>query len=174
MTEKRKRIIVKKRFQHNVALVITLALFISINALFIVGYLIIDSMTDIQQLKQTLAYAIAAAELISLALIYRLSIKESHRIAGPVFVLERSLKKIEAGELDFTVNLRTHDHFHETADAFNDMLTGLEQRIGRAQTLARELAATTQDREQQRRLEQLVEELGHFRTKESQTTDSQG
>ncbi|HGX93434.1 MAG TPA: hypothetical protein ENK35_08980, partial [Candidatus Tenderia sp.] len=65
MGEKRKSIIVKRKFQHNIALIITLALFILINILFVVGYFIVESMTDIQQLKETLAYVITAVELVS-------------------------------------------------------------------------------------------------------------
>jgi len=164
MGEKRKSIIVKRKFQHNIALIITLALFILINILFVVGYFIVESMTDIQQLKETLAYVIAAVELVSLGLIYRLSIKESHRIAGPLFVLERSLKNIKEGELNFTMSLRSHDHFHETADIFNETLTDLKRRIGDSQTLATQLRETLKETGEQRALaDQLVQQLSHYR-----------
>ncbi len=169
MSEQRKQIIVKRRFQHNLALVITLSLFVFINLLFVAGYFIIESFTDIEQLKQILAYAIAATEIVALVVVYRISIVESHRIAGPVFVLERSLRQVKEGDLSFSMRLRAKDHFHETRDIFNDTLDELRTRIEKAQTLSRALQEKLPPESEARALaDSLARELDYYRTRSDQ------
>ena len=169
MSEQRKQVIVKRKFQHNLALVITLSLFVFINVLFVAGYFIIESFSDISQLKQILAYAIAATEITALLVVYRISIIESHRIAGPVFVLERSLRQVKEGDLSFTMRLRAKDHFHETRDRFNETLEELRTRIEKAQTLSRALQEKLPPESEARTLaETLARELGYYRTQPGQ------
>ncbi len=165
MNEKRSRIVVKRRFQHNMALVVTLALFVTVNVLFVIGYLVIDSVAELHAIKRTMAYALAIAEPLALGLIYWLGLKESHRIAGPLFVLERALGQVRDGRLDIEMRLRAGDHFHETRDAFNAMREDLSRRIGASRKLAEALAQQLPEGSEERaRARQLAAMLAHYHT----------
>jgi nitrogen fixation/metabolism regulation signal transduction histidine kinase len=63
----------------------------------------------------------------------------SHRIAGPMYRVRESMKRIIAGDYHFRIHLRKHDYFKETANIFNDMLETLESR-DTAETQRREQA----------------------------------
>ena len=51
----------------------------------------------------------------------------SHRIAGPVFKFRKSIRRIMAGERDFTVTSRRMDNFKNLADDFNKMIVHLKK-----------------------------------------------
>jgi len=53
----------------------------------------------------------------------------SHRIAGPQFHFEKTLKNMIAGNLNNTIYLRTHDEGKELADRINAFNRYLSQRI---------------------------------------------
>lgn len=64
----------------------------------------------------------------SLILVY-FSVMISHRIAGPMFALKRSLDRIAEGNLkDARVKFRSKDEFHEIADALNRVVDELEKK----------------------------------------------
>lgn len=50
----------------------------------------------------------------------------SHRVAGPMYRLADSMRRVRDGQLDFRVRLRRHDHLEELATTFNAMVEGLE------------------------------------------------
>lgn len=164
MGEQRNQLIIKQQFQQNMILQVMLVTFIMINVIVIFGYILIDSMADIQQLKRYLAFSVAGLEIIGFIFVYKINIKSSHRIAGPIFVLERSLKAIEAGDLSFTMRLRKNDQFQEVKDQMNLTLTKLNQRIGIAQQLAGQLQKSSHVDVQL--VEQLVDQLSFFKTEE--------
>lgn len=162
MGEQRSQLLIKRQFQQSLILEVMLATFVFINLIVIIGYLLIDSIADVQQLKRYLGFAVAALEIVGFVVVYRINLRSSHRIAGPVFVIERSLRQIEVGELDFTMRLRQGDQFQEVCEQMNTTVTGLRQRIGRAQQLARQLHR--QASPEPALVEQLVRELDYFRT----------
>jgi len=164
MAEQRKQLFIKRRFQQNMILEVLLITFILINLIVIAGYLVIDSMSDIQQLKQVLAFMVAGLEVIGFVVVYRFNVKSSHRIAGPVFVIERSLKFIEAGDLAFSMRLRQGDQFQEVCDQVNSTVGMLRERVARAQQLANQLRDG--DGSDGTVVDQLVQELDFFKTQQ--------
>ncbi len=62
-------------------------------------------------------------------LIGALSVFASHRIAGPIFRLNSSLKKMAKGSFDERITFRKNDYFQEIAANFNDMAQTLEERV---------------------------------------------
>jgi sensor histidine kinase YesM len=168
MAEQRKQLFIKRRFQQNMILEVLLITFILINLIVIAGYLVIDSMSDIQQLKQALAFMVAGLEIIGFAVVYRFNVKSSHRIAGPVFVIERSLKFIESGDLAFTMRLRQGDQFLEVCDQVNSTIGVLRGRIAKAQQLAHQL----RDGSDRAVVDQLVQELDFFKTQQPSSSDA--
>jgi sensor histidine kinase YesM len=168
MAEQRKQLFIKRRFQQNMILEVLLITFILINLIVIAGYLVIDSMSDIQQLKQTLAFMVAGFEIIGFAVVYRFNVKSSHRIAGPVFVIERSLKFIESGDLAFTMRLRQGDQFLEVCDQVNSTVGALRERVARVQQLAHQLRDG--DGSDRTVADQLVQELDFFKTQQTSSS----
>ncbi len=164
MVEQRSQLIIKQHFQQSMILQVMLVTFIMINLIVIIGYLLIDSILDVQQLKRYLAFSVAGLEIIGFIFVYRLNVKSSHRIAGPVYVIERSLKSIEAGDLSFTMRLRKNDQFHEVKDQMNLTLTKLKQHIGTAQQLAGQLQKSSHP--DLLLVDQLVDQLSYFKIEE--------
>lgn len=160
MADQRSRLIIKRHFQRSMILEILLITFLLINLIVIVGYLLIDSINDIQQLKHYLGFTVAGLEAIGFAVVYRYNLKASHRIAGPLFVIERNLKYIQAGDLSFAMRLRQGDRFHEVKDQFNLTLTDLRERIAKAQQLAARVQANGNDHAA---ADELVQTLAHFK-----------
>lgn len=69
---------------------------------------------------------ILAFATISIAVI---SVFFSHRIAGPIYRMERSLEAIESGDLTTTTKLRSGDQFMPVAEDMNGMVRALNHRV---------------------------------------------
>jgi methyl-accepting chemotaxis protein len=57
-----------------------------------------------------------------------LVIRNTHRIAGPVYRLRKSFERVRDGDLDFVVSFRKLDRFHELAGEFSAMLESIRTR----------------------------------------------
>ena len=60
-------------------------------------------------------------------LLILIGILSSHRIAGPTFRIERTLREIGKGNFDIHIRLRKHDEMVGIADAINDMVADLKK-----------------------------------------------
>ncbi|MBF0409532.1 MAG: methyl-accepting chemotaxis protein [Candidatus Riflebacteria bacterium] len=60
-----------------------------------------------------------------------LSVFVSHKIAGPVYHLERSAKIVASGDLTHQVKLRHGDELLDLQDAFNSMADSLRTMVGK-------------------------------------------
>ena len=56
-----------------------------------------------------------------------LSAFAGHRIAGPIFKLDQSLKEVTKGNYTLRINFRKKDFFQDIAHTFNEMNQSLEQ-----------------------------------------------
>lgn len=82
---------------------------------------------------------IATLREVNLIMVYRvlfltpfialMGILLSHRIAGPAYRIERTLKEIGRGNFDIHIKLRKHDELVGIADAINDMAADLRKLI---------------------------------------------
>lgn len=52
----------------------------------------------------------------------------SHRIAGPVYRLKKSMQQAGSGDLSVLVRLRENDEFQDLKNEFNDMISGIRDR----------------------------------------------
>ena len=62
-------------------------------------------------------------------LIGGLSLFASHKIAGPIFRLNSSLKNLAKGKYEERLKFRKNDYFQEVADNFNRMAESVENRV---------------------------------------------
>lgn len=53
----------------------------------------------------------------------------SHRIAGPLYKIEKCVKEIGEGNLSLKINLRSTDEITEMANSLNEMTTNIKNRI---------------------------------------------
>jgi len=159
---KRKQMYVKRQFQQSMLLQTLLITFILVNTIVMAIFWAIDLFHDLQQLKFYLACSIAVLEVIGLITLYRLNLAASHRIAGPIFSLERCLKKVEQGNLTSTLKLRKTDQFPETAEQLNTTVNSVRNRINQAQYLAAKIQQHPEQAEQL--AQELVNELAFFNT----------
>lgn len=70
--------------------------------------------------------ALVASNILAIIISAIFGLFYSHRMAGPVYRLEESIKSIIAGNLDFHIRLRKNDEFKELADALNELITSLK------------------------------------------------
>jgi len=130
MAEKRKLLRIKNDFQQKLILQTLSAVFISINV--IVIYLFLGPLKAGVVRTDIIGPIIGILEVVTFVIVYRLSLIASHRIAGPIFVLERGLKRLADGDLTQELRLRKGDNFHETVEVFNLTLADLRERVIRA------------------------------------------
>ena len=106
---KRKQMYVKRQFQSSMLLQSTLVTFIIVNVIIMAIFWAIDGFSDPLQFKTYLAFTLAALELLAFAVLYKLNLAASHRIAGPIYSMERRLSEAEQGDLISTLKLRKTD-----------------------------------------------------------------
>jgi len=66
-------------------------------------------------------------------------IYHSHRIAGPLFNVERNVQKIGEGDLTVKIHLRSTDEMAKLADCFNEMAEDINSRITEIKSKSKDL-----------------------------------
>lgn len=162
---RRRSLRIKNEFQNRFILESILVTFIFINTVIIVSFFALESTNDFYRLRFTLAVALATCELGGLSIVYLYSLKASHRIAGPVFMLEKGLKAISEGNLTFHFKLRTGDYLQDTVDLYNQSVTDLRGKISAAKKTAEELRSLAgKDQRAILLTEQLIRDLSAINT----------
>ena len=78
---------------------------------------------------------------VLLTLLAWISIRMSHRIAGPIYRFERVVKSVIAGDYDMTaIRLRKGDEFRELANDLNEMMDALRARREKARDIVQTLS----------------------------------
>lgn len=134
MKNRRETLKIKTKFQNQLILETTLVAFIFINCLIVLMFFFSEGGYNASLLKLKLAMIMAAGEVVGLVLVYRYSLKASHRIAGPLWNLERQLTLLGNGDLTVYARLRERDHLQETATLFNETVVKLRKNIADVKT----------------------------------------
>jgi methyl-accepting chemotaxis protein len=135
MENRRTIIVINKQFQYQSSLLVAALAVLLVN-LFLIGSMLLPEATSLQ-LPTPYVVAIAAVELLLVAGIWYGSVRATHRIAGPVFVITRALKQLGEGDLSATVELRDTDMFQAEAAQINNSITALREKIAELQARAR-------------------------------------
>lgn len=168
MADKRKLLRIKNDFQQRLILQTLMMTFISINVIII--YLFLGPLDRADSPNTVIGLVIGLLEIAAIAVVYRYALVASHRIAGPVYVFEKSLERLAQGDLTRHVRLRSKDNFHESAEVFNATIDELRNRIGQLQALTDRTLAELDGRNEEslrevsRSLQDLNEGLRYFRT----------
>lgn len=170
-----KNLLIKREFQIKVALLITLALltlvvvflfqtFVSLNYILQYGISVdTASRTRLFQMVFGLVYAV---------FIFLFSIYLSHKIAGPLYRLEKDVKALaQDGDLTRVFRLRKRDEMQGMAEALNGLVNGFRTKLLESASLrkheieninnvAQELAeGSTGKEERLRRIKEMTEKL---------------
>ena len=163
MDNRRKTIVINKKFQYQYSLLI-----VALAVLLINGFIIIRMLFPGEQplaLTTSMAAGLATVEFILVASIWYGSLKASHRIAGPVYVFAREIAKLGTGDLTAHISLREKDMFQPEADKMNAAIAELRTRIRAIKALSEQLQqAQSADGDTNNITEQLAKELSAFTT----------
>lgn len=110
---------IKREFQNQVIFNVVVASFCLLNLVLIWLFAAIDTLQDLSSFKTWVVLALATGEIGGLFIVYRFIMRETHRMAGPVYKLEQGLEDLAAGNLTASIELRGNDYFRETSDIFN-------------------------------------------------------
>lgn len=104
----------------------------------------------IENTSKAILPALIYTNLITLGLVSFASIIVtlfvSHKIAGPLFRLEKELKEIGEGDLTKNVSLRDKDQLTSMAESLNKMTHSLHDNILEIQTMLKELIKSTSEK----------------------------
>ena len=79
-----------------------------------------------------IAVALTIEVILAIPLIFILSIRQTHRVVGPINRMKRTLQAIGEGDFSKRIRLRDGDALLEIAFAVNKMAERLQQRFPRA------------------------------------------
>ena len=137
---RRRRYIVNWGYQLRLSLTVAalvLVLLVLLNVcIFVLGSAVIeggfaDTSAYSAQARSRLQFtfgAMISGSLFFLLTVFVITIRRSHKTAGPAFNLSRCLKRVQAGEYNTVAHLRKDDNLHDIADAFNEMVEALQER----------------------------------------------
>ena len=124
---------IQKRYLiHSTCMMIVPALIVSFCLYFLIFYLISDELMIPETVIQTMKPVILKLNVIlgfGLPLLFCIlffsAIIISHRLAGPLYRLEKDLEKIAHGEYSLRIKFRKQDHLDELAHKMNAVLDHL-------------------------------------------------
>ena len=137
MDNRRKTIVINKKFQYQYALLIAALAVLLVN-----GFLLIRMVFPGEQplvLTTGNTISLAALEFFLIGSIWYGSLKASHRIAGPVYVFSREISKLGSGDMTANIGLRDKDMFQTEAAEMNASIAALRNRISAVKDLSEQL-----------------------------------
>ncbi len=151
---RRRNYFIKKGFQASFIVKFCLLLILACLIMSFVSYLFVGntSTTSFENLRFTvkntsdfmlpilISSGITAVVLVSIATIV-IVLFISHRIAGPLYRLEKSLEELGGGNLAVNVHLRQADEIKALADTLNRTMKSLKEPIAASKAKAEELEA---------------------------------
>ncbi len=165
MTNRRKTVVINKKFQYQQALMTVAVTVLLVNSFLIFRMFVPDDSSA--ALSSSLLYAIAAIELLLIVSVWYGSLKSSHRIAGPVFVITREIGKLGRGDFSAQIRLRKKDMFLDMAEEMNASLELLRNRIKAIKDAAAAArCASSGSDETEVALASLYEQIDQLRTEE--------
>jgi hypothetical protein len=163
MDNRRKTIVINKKFQYQYSLLIAALAVLLVNG-FILTRMLFPGDNPLDMSSAT-ALGVAVVEFLLIAGIWYGSLKASHRIAGPVYVFAREIARLGEGDLNAHIMLRDRDMFQPEAQQMNNSIVALRARIETLKGLCAELQKAQADGGDAGVIvEKLVSELSGFST----------
>lgn len=80
-------------------------------------------------LSRTIVVALVVEALVISAAVVLIAVLASHKIAGPVYKLKTALDELARRQVAGPIRYRENDQLSKTAETFNAMLAGLQERF---------------------------------------------
>lgn len=178
--QRRRNYFIKKRFQLNfMAGFVILIVLESLLIAALLAHLSTDTLTtgylnSVLKVERTSDFfkmsfllgsfiAVGAIAIAGMAIFILLS----HRIAGPLYRFEKTVKDIEAGDLTTRINLRKKDEIVTLKESLNVLVESMDKRIGRIKKNISELRTLSDAKSDpdiiRRKISALEDEVGHFK-----------
>lgn len=100
---------------------------------------------------------------VNVIIVFIVSVMYSHQIAGPAYKLEKSIKRITNGDLNFEVYLRHNDNLKELATALNGFLDKFRGTLATAKSLSEDISARLSTVESDENFKQLAAKATELR-----------
>lgn len=150
----RKRILIGQKLQFKyVGLILTSVIFTCTILVFTVYLCCLSALTANNTNEQTVAVVNGIIENINVMLLFELPILlviacfvgviVSHKIAGPVYRLEKVANEVARGDLTACVNLRKDDELKQLSNIFNSVVENLQRLVSKDKKLIFELSQMT-------------------------------
>jgi len=94
----------------------------------------------VKEILQSARNRMIPATVIVIAICFVASLMLSHRIAGPIWKMEKNLRALNSGNLDVSFRIRKRDEFHSLAAELEEHTGRLKELLNRLEILGRELA----------------------------------
>ena len=109
---------------------------------------------------------IALVFLIALPVIVIASIFLSHKVAGPLFKIERGLKRIGAGELGLRIRIRKGDKLHDLVREINNTTANMEKLVANVKDSTEKISHLVKERIEQAKIamEHIHSDIEHIET----------
>ncbi len=104
------------------------------------------SIQALQDTRHEVLLLLFLLQVIFLFVTFLISIFMSHRIAGPIYKLSKTLRELKNGNIDQELHFRDKDHFRDLAIEYNEMLKGLRHHFGSTDATALKNATTSLER----------------------------
>jgi type IV pilus assembly protein PilA len=134
MKSRRTKIVINRKFQHHYAFTIVVMTVFLVNLFIIFRSIFLSEQP--MELSSAEAWGIGIAELILVIGAWFGSLKATHKIAGPVYVLARQINAFCKGDLGARISLRQGDMFQDEAAAINSSLDKLQTQLDTVQNAA--------------------------------------
>lgn len=137
-TYQRKILFIKKEFQARIIAIILLCVFVfsnislSLTIVFVSSFFADASINELlvsESFYSLVLPSLLIIQLMGLAVILYLGLFVSHRMAGPIYRLEKCAEQIETGDLSLNVRIRPHDEFQELAAAMDRMVGSVRAKV---------------------------------------------
>ena len=163
MDNRRKQIVINSKFQHQYAIMIVAMTVFLTNVVILVQSLLPSEQP--LEISSTTAWTIGVIELTLIIGAWYGSLKSTHKIAGPVYVITRQLKSVGDGDLFARISLRERDMFQAEAAMINASLDQLQAKVEAVQRAAQAMQRSLAHRDDTGpSMEQLFTELAALRT----------
>ncbi len=174
---RRRNYFIKKRFQANFIIkfcaLVAIGSIISGTIIYLMSKAALTTTFENSRLaiKSTADYILPAVLLSSSVVIVFIGLAAiiitlfaSHKIAGPLYRMEKDIQEVAAGNLKKRFNLRKSDELKALDKSLDDMTLAIRQDIDKAKRGIAELESTAQSEEAKEKLKKLKNIIAKFNT----------
>ncbi len=115
----------------------------------------------LEKSRHDMLFWLALMQVCFMLMTFLMSLFMSHRIAGPLFKLSKTMNGLRNGSLA-KVSFRKNDHFQELSEDYNFMVESVADQISASKTHLDRALAATKDEAARKEIEGAIKALGFF------------